>query len=424
MKKFIFVLIILTSSVVILSGQTIETVGAGVAEFLLSSPKTANKMNHDQQIALGIIGKLLETAGQRKHELNVAQAGKTEITVNTNAGQQLQLVMDQTGNVYAISNGIIYPISKSVVDQAKEFVLNQQPGYMEYVKNNSSNNIIMLPDYDVFQLKNLWDKEPPQELTPIYITEDRYLNDILKDYKLRLENIYCQRDMKVYQLTASEQNLPYIENKTKVKMVKANGSDRFGWAYVAGFSSYLYYPIYSNQIRGTFTARWAKDVNKDNDLQFNEFQDIRRNFFSNESFVITAGFYSPKKYLVKLNVYKQLTGDLVYSDEILNLSNILSRHFTFQGNFFKPGIYVYYISFINLADNLELERLSDKFQILSTEEVEEVPANTKTKGLNISPNTNSSKAKMMNDLIQLLKEGKISEETFNSSMKALEDVDR
>lgn len=54
MKKFIFVLIILTSSVVILSGQTIETVGAGVAEFLLSSPKTANKMNHDQQIALAL----------------------------------------------------------------------------------------------------------------------------------------------------------------------------------------------------------------------------------------------------------------------------------------------------------------------------------------------------------------------------------
>jgi hypothetical protein len=74
MKKIFLVFYITLLTTSFLFSQQLETIGAGVAEFLLSSPSTANKMNADQQIALSIIGKLLETAGQRKHEINVAKA--------------------------------------------------------------------------------------------------------------------------------------------------------------------------------------------------------------------------------------------------------------------------------------------------------------------------------------------------------------
>src|SRR5690606_23507202 len=88
-----------------IQGQTLETIGSGVADFLLSNPKTADKMKPEHQVALSIIGDLLKTAGQRKHELNVAEAGRTQMNFNTNTGQQIQLVMDANGSVYALSNG-------------------------------------------------------------------------------------------------------------------------------------------------------------------------------------------------------------------------------------------------------------------------------------------------------------------------------
>ena len=67
--------------------------------------------------------------------------------------------MDANNNVFALSNGVIYPISRNVVDEAKDFVLNQQPEYMDYVKNQSmSNTFLMLPPLNVGDLRFNWNK--------------------------------------------------------------------------------------------------------------------------------------------------------------------------------------------------------------------------------------------------------------------------
>ena len=59
--------------------QELKDISAGVIDFLLSSPKSVNRMNTDQQIALDIIGNLLKTAQERKHEINVAPSWKNQL---------------------------------------------------------------------------------------------------------------------------------------------------------------------------------------------------------------------------------------------------------------------------------------------------------------------------------------------------------
>lgn len=433
MKTKIFFLVILVTFVNnvafsqnnLTKNGTAETVGAGVIDFLLSNPKTASKFNATEETALSTLGDILRIFGERKHEVNVATAGKDQITINTSDGRQITAVADNQGNMYLLKDGVIYPIAQSLVNQAKDYVLNQQPGYMDYVKNNSSINRLMLPDYNVSQLENEWDKEPTKQLRYIVLNGRKYLYEILREFNLKEEDLYCEKGGKFWPSNHEQEYWPIIESTDKYiaqyrnnqSMVYTAGEENYAYlrsTFSGVKSSYLYMRVINSQTRGTFTAKWVKDVNGDGNLEFDEFQDVRRNFFQKESFIIAAGLYSQSKYNIKLTIYEQLTGNIVYTNEIGKIGR-----FTFPENSFKPGIYTYYVSFIDWKTNRELGKLSEKFQILPVEQVK-VKEKETTPQMNAPQDETSAKAKMMNDLIQLLKEGKISEETFKSSMKALE----
>ena len=167
-------------------------------------------------------------------------------------------------------------------------------------------------------------------------------------------------------------------------------------------------------------SKWVNDLNNNGFYVFDEFQDKRRNFYTNESFLIAAGFYSRHSYYMKLSILDQLTGKTIYTDNLENSGNKFDHgYFSFNSSKFNPGIYVYHISFINSSTNEVLDNVSDKFQILALNQTEKVEED-KIPIIKTESKESSSKAKMINDLIQLLKEGKISEETFKASMKALE----
>lgn len=85
------------------NAQTVETVGAGVIDFLLTNPETADKMNDAQYVALDIISELLKTSAHRKQQLNIAKAGKSEIVLNSGS-QSAILVKGVNGEVYLISD--------------------------------------------------------------------------------------------------------------------------------------------------------------------------------------------------------------------------------------------------------------------------------------------------------------------------------
>lgn len=98
--------------------QKLEEVGAGVINFLLRNPKTANKMKTEEKIALDIISDLLKTEGQRKHELEYAASGRSQITINSGDGRQAKFVRNQNGDIYLLIDNIIYPIAAEFVNEA------------------------------------------------------------------------------------------------------------------------------------------------------------------------------------------------------------------------------------------------------------------------------------------------------------------
>jgi len=423
MKKTVLILTTILISFFSVQGQTWETIGSGVADFLLSNPKTADKMKPGQQVALSIIGNLLKTAGQRKHELNVAEAGRTQMNFNTNSGQQLQLVMDANGSVYALSNGIIYPISQNIVNQAKEYVLNQQPGYMDYVRNNTTptENQLMLPKYIISNLKSEWEKPPATDFVYIDSDQTMFIADVLKKFNNEIYILYKGQYRHPWSFSRFEAR--FTENSIRRNKIRFRSNQ--GHLTMSGGIRYCYFlftKVLQNQIRGAFTCKWVNDLNNNGFYEFDEFQDKRRSFYTNESFLIAAGFYSRYRYYMKLSILDQLTGKTIYTDKLENSGNKFDYgYFSFKSSKFNPGIYVYNISFINSSTNEVLDNVSDKFQILAvTQSKESDNSLTPLKNQN-NTKESTSKEKMINDLIQLLKDGKISEETFKTSMKALEE---
>lgn len=124
MKRITLILIFLTFTASISFSQNLENVGAGVIDFLLRNPKTANKMNTTETVALDIIGDLLKTESQRKHQLQYASAGRNQVTINLNDGRQAQFVKSENGKVFLLIDGVIYPIATELVNQAKGIETN------------------------------------------------------------------------------------------------------------------------------------------------------------------------------------------------------------------------------------------------------------------------------------------------------------
>jgi hypothetical protein len=118
MKRAILLICILSTSSPTLFAQKLEDVGAGLINFLLRNPKSADRMKPEEKIALDIIADLLRTEGQRQHELEYAATGRNQITINTNDGRQAQFVRDQAGKVFLLLDGVIHPISTELVNQS------------------------------------------------------------------------------------------------------------------------------------------------------------------------------------------------------------------------------------------------------------------------------------------------------------------
>ena len=164
--------------------QGLETLGAGVINFLLTNPKTANQTNATEAAALKTIGTLLSISANRKHEMNVANAGRSELTINTPSGNQATMYADNQGNLYLLYNGTIYPVSAALVNQAKNEV-------SELKIENST-----LPDYNTEELEYKFNQSycsiiPSKSYTNYVVSKGgEYLNNIAIKNGVPPENIY------------------------------------------------------------------------------------------------------------------------------------------------------------------------------------------------------------------------------------------
>jgi hypothetical protein len=240
---------------------TLETVGAGVIDFLLSNPKTANRLNATQETALNTLGDVLRIFGERKHQVNVANAGRDQIVINANDGRQITVVMDTRGNMYLLKDGVIYPLAQSLVNQAEDYTSNP----LEYVNENSS-------DFGVAPANNS-SIQPP------------YASSTLPAYDLN----YLQNEYSRFQES--------VENLTALLKV-------------------------GSTLNVLFTYNWVSNINGDGKFTFNEFNDIKRTFKVGEpvclafEFVARCGTNSLGKDIgdnvsFLLQIFNNLNGELI-----------------------------------------------------------------------------------------------------------------
>ena len=265
--------------------QKIEDLGAGVIDFLLRNPKTANKMNDSESIALDIIRDLLKTEGERKHEIEYATAGRNQITINANDGRQAQFVRNEQGKVFLLVDGVIYPIAQELVNEALGGINLQTMG------NNT------LPPYDLLELEksfNTCETYQAGETYYYYVgVNGEYLNEISKKTGMPINYIYDSED-------AFDPELPkkYLENKQKLPPGKQLRIAKIG---------------YKNQIGLIFEYKWYKDLNGDGYSSFDEFKFINRTFHDNENFSICIPVRTEKYFegTISWDLFNGYTGELI-----------------------------------------------------------------------------------------------------------------
>lgn len=304
MKKikllFIFIISFLWSFS--LTAQIEEEVGAGVIEFLLSNPKTANRMNATDEAALNILGKLLRTQSNRKHELNVANTGKTQMVIQGENGSNATLVQDNSGNVYLLSNGTIYPLAQSLVNQAKE-----QNYTMQEV---SSSN---LPAYNINMLS--------QQFNSNNISTERksvVLNKMMNHYEI-LANLEPNARIVDYQWA---KNTFMYKPEFRGNREKFFAKDRK--AYLPKTAT-VFYEIEktSTKLNCIFTCNWAKDLDGDG-VSFDEFFGIKRNFASSEkiNLVIKSNLAQRDEVILELNFLNAFSGEQLFDKSLFINSSI------------------------------------------------------------------------------------------------------
>ncbi len=362
MKTRIILIIFLIVFRCVSFSQQLETLGAGIIKFLLTNPSTANKTNPTESAALNVIGDLLSISAERKHEMNVAEAGKSEITINSNEGNQAKIYSDPQGNIYLLYNGLIYPISKTLVDEAKE--------------SESSSKISgsTLHPYGLSSLKSEFKFEKVNMEKEYFLQKnEESLCEIADKFNVPVQNIYLRNFLD--EIITSDMKILQFKNlfSCKYYLKKEESGPYKGYAkipHVAVFGGKAAHhkifirivDIYENKIVTTFTCNWAKDFDG-NGLDFKDFQNIKRSFYEREPILFVMGYTTESIGSWQLNVYESATGQLVYNNSGDAKSG--AQIITSEVDKLKliPGIYIYNFTF-SIKD--EKYSKSEKFEILPT----------------------------------------------------------
>lgn len=291
MKRFILTLFILTSTSYISYSQKLEDIGAGVIDFLLRNPKTANKMNSTETVALDIIGDLLKTESQRKYQLEYATAGRNQIMINSNDGRQAQFVKNEQGKIFLLVDGIVYPIAQELVNEASGN------------KTTTGQNNISFAEINTTEIEN-WINKPEiiRYKEPYYVSSGgEYVSQIISNTDTPQEYI-------------GDENYNALQKKYQDNKIKLPPGTKLtiGKAY------------YKNSVCSPIMFKWARDLDGSGSMSFDEFKQIKKSFYDNENFNI-AIFYNTDKYAegnLLISLFDSYTGNLIIQDE----RNIQKNH--------------------------------------------------------------------------------------------------
>jgi len=348
-------------------GQELETMGAGVIDFLLTNPKTANQTNPTEAAALNVLGNLLSISASRQHDMNVANAGRSEIVINTNTGSNATVYSDTEGKVYLLYNGTIYPISVGLVNQAKT---RSEPE----IENST------LPTYNFSALTSDYKFEKTKKLEEYFLEQqEETIEQIAKKHNISVNDVYFkevigqenginQYDNNLISETTAKADLKRIYNGEKLKRINHEGWFK-GYCNNLGLIGYkvkvyavfLNMKRYEHEIVSTFTCNWAKDFSGDG-LDLDDFQGIKRSFYQDEKQLFVMGYTTETAGTWTLEVYEASSGETVYKKTGIATEGGQVVTVNKYGDKLSAGVYIY--NFTLTADGQDKVSKSEKFEII------------------------------------------------------------
>ena len=325
--------------------QNLETVGAGVIDFLLSNPKTANNMNTTDVAALNVIGNLLKTAGERKHDVNVANASanKQQIILNDNSGRQATVVLDPDGNIYILYNGVVYPINQSVVSQAKE----------EFVPKHKVENEY-LPPYNLDEIRRNFAFEEPKS----------HDIDSIITYKVtKKDGEYMSEIARKNNVEVVDLKMVYYRGQETKKLFKKMQHDEIKAKFRTRFEFKHRESKIESKVPFLFTCKWVRDL-EDDGLEFEDFQGIKNSFSKHETILFVNGCQTNiQNCTYSLEVYEFETGKLMFRrlGDVSSGQTIITEEITTQ--VLVPGGYLF--SFKLKNGEVTLASKHERFEIRS-----------------------------------------------------------
>ena len=354
-------------------GIKAETVGAGVIDFLLGNPKTASLMNPTEQLALGLIGNFLGIRGQRKHEIDYARAGRNQLIINTTDGKQAQLVRDTSGDVYIVMEGTIYPLSQEFINQAR--------GTSATLASNRLNAPVIegatLPLYNLIDLESRFNSNPTiKESYDYKVYRKEYLSDIAKKLRVPKSNIFYWADKGGFIWDVKSKLRP-IKNQKEIwedkKKIKRS------LPFSSKTTLVIFEEKYKNQISAVFSYKWQRDLNNDGNLDFNEFNQIKRTFYDNENFNIGVKYQTEKGFKgnLEIKILKGNTGELITNEKVEIVSNGPMLNWRLiPKETFSEGTYLVHTTLLKggrkYADSFStpISSQTEKFEIIKAPETE------------------------------------------------------
>ena len=316
--------------------QAFETVGAGVIDFLVSNPTTANRMNSTEKAGLTVMGNLLNIAGQRKHDMNIATAGRQQVIIQETTGKQAEIALDPDGNMYVYYNGMVVPLNSSIIKQAKEEFAPKYKAENEY-----------LPPYKIQEIRETYKFLVPKDMCkPVFYTvtnpRGMYLYQIANKFETNKYRIYPSKGYSNSYLRRLRKSKTKIYQGGEVKI-------NINCEYI------------KTKIPFLFSCKWAKDFDDDG-FDFDDFQEIKNSFYKDEEILIVSGYQTNKDSCVySIEVYQAETGQLLFrrEGEAPPIYEIIQEQISAE--VLAPGRYLYVCKLSRNKETLVTRR--ERFEI-------------------------------------------------------------
>lgn len=313
------------------------------------------KLNRDQQILLGAVSGLFRKTSAKEHDLNIANAGRTSVTLSgmSQGMQQFNggiLSRDLEGNIYFTLNGITTKISQAIVSRARKVV----EGPMSKAT---------LEGYDMEELTRKYNKEYKEwSVETIMVNKGEFAGDII------YPNADDSEIIKVKYYTIKKSGKEKVVNKGVLTEVPMYAFRRWFRLKASSKRKYIIHKkVNTNKIIAAFTYNWANDIAGDG-FGIDDFRGIKRSFIEGEKLMMTVIYSSNNdNSKIELGIHNSKNGERVFQESsVADKGGGMVWRQDITTEKILPGIYDIIVKMKDSSGKV-ISSYREKFEILAKE---------------------------------------------------------